>query len=176
MSELHSELLVHADDIWRIAIRLVSDEDDARECYQQTFADALRLSATAIDNWGCVLRQIATRRAIDILRRRYRDRAVADVTVAEAIVEDAPDATLRYAELRESVRVILARLPPRQAEAFYLRHVEQLDPAEIAASMQIQVNHVRVLVHRALAEIRSSLPECFQPAEINSKSAGDSDE
>lgn len=163
MLEPHSELLQHADDVWRIVIRLVSDPDDARDCYQQTFADALKIPGGKVENWRGILCRIATRRAMDVLRRRYRDRETTEFVTAEPVTEIPPDASIQLAELRQSVRIVLANLPPLQAEAFALRHIENMEPSEIAEQLGIDPAHVRVLVHRAMNQLRKSLPESLQP-------------
>ena len=172
MSDLHAELLLHADEVWRIVVRLVSNEDDARDCYQQTFVDALRMPGGKVDSWRNVLRQIATRRAMDVLRRRYRDRDRFCFGDVDAAKESPPDASLRLMELRQSVRFVLAKLPPMQAEAFALRHIEQMEPPEIARRMGIDARHVRVLVHRAMNQVRRSLPSSFQPVQDGSTNEG----
>lgn len=167
MSDRNDKILAHADDVWRIAVRLLSDEDDAHECFQQTFADALRVRDPNIKDWRSLLCKIATRRAMDGLRKRYRDRSRLSLDVVEPAQEMPPDASLRLGELRESVRRVLVTLPPMQAEAFVLRHIEQWEPAQIADQMGIPPNHVRVLVHRALVQIRDSLPSSFQLVETH---------
>ena len=48
-------------------------------------------------------------------------------------------------------------LPSQQAEAFWLRHIEQMSPSEVAEQMDIQPGNVRVLVHRAADQLRRIL-------------------
>ena len=52
------------------------------------------------------------------------------------LLDDPPGARIEGEELREQVRQSLARLPSEQAEAFWLRHIEQLSPSEIAELME----------------------------------------
>lgn len=73
MSEFHAHLTEHSDDVWRTAYRLLNDSEDAGECFQQTFTDALKIDPATVRCWRAVLSRIATRRAMDLLRRRYRD-------------------------------------------------------------------------------------------------------
>lgn len=172
MPDRQSELLIYADDVWRVVFRLVSNVDDANECYQQTFVDALRVNPGDVRDWRHVLLRIATRRAMDVLRQRYRERSRQDEPFGEPAQYAPPEADLQYEELRQSVRQVLAKLPPLQAEAFVLRHLEQMEPTEIAAQMEIDPNHVRVLVHRALEQVRKSLSQSFQPENVAPLSRG----
>jgi DNA-directed RNA polymerase specialized sigma24 family protein len=41
----------HADAVWRTAFRLLNNREDALDCYQQTFLDAMRLDPNCND-WG----------------------------------------------------------------------------------------------------------------------------
>ncbi|MEO1524957.1 MAG: sigma-70 family RNA polymerase sigma factor [Planctomycetota bacterium] len=157
-------ILRHADDVWRTLYRLLNDPDDARECYQQTFLEAIKLDDSGVADWRALLKRIATCRAMDVLRERYRRKQVfSDVDVPEPLFELPPESELEFAELRETVRQLLATLPDRQAEAFVLRHIEQLTPAEIGEQLGLPPSHVRVLIHRALKSLRQSLPKSLHP-------------
>ena len=157
MPDLQAILTEHADAVWQTVYRLLDDEHDAGECYQQTFADALRIDSQKVRDWKAVLCRIATRRAMDLLRKRYRERTTFRELDVEPMLEHPPDAELMLSELRQSVREALARLPKQQAEAFWLRHVEQMQPQEIAQQLGLEAGHVRVLVHRAVAYLRQTL-------------------
>ena len=79
----------HADAVWRTAFRLLNNREDALDCYQQTFLDTMRLDAGAIRHWHSALCCIATRRAMDQLRRRYREQQVRTHAEIE-LTTDAP--------------------------------------------------------------------------------------
>ena len=64
-------------------------------------------------------------------------------------------------ELRQRVREVLADLPGAQATAFWLRHIEGFQPKEIATQLEIEPGHVRVLVHRAIARLRTELGPAY---------------
>ena len=138
-------------------MRLLSNEQDARDCYQQTFLEATRLRNESVNNWRSLLSSIATRRAMDQLRKRYRHRKSFIDSDVEPTVDIPPDRELIGEEFRQQVRTVLATLPEQQAEAFWLRHLEQQPPSDIAKRLGIQVGHVRVLVHRAIQHLRREL-------------------
>ncbi len=157
MPEIDGIVADHADVVWRIAVRLLSNEHDARDCYQQTFLEATRLRNESVINWRSLLCSIATRRAMDQLRKRYQRRKSFIYSDVEPTVDVPPDRELMGEELREQVRTVLATLPEQQAGAFWLRHVEQQSPSDIAERLGIQVGNVRVLVHRAIQHLRKEL-------------------
>ena len=74
--------------VWRTAYRLVRNQADADECFQETFLAALEVSnRQPVRNWPALLQRLATSRAIDRVRKRLRRRRreeVADLALAEA--------------------------------------------------------------------------------------------
>ena len=157
MSEFPANLPEYSNDVWRTAYRLLNDSEDAGECFQQTFADALKIDPATVHCWRAVLIRIATRRAMDFLRRRYRDHDSFRRLETEPLTEDPPEADLAFKELRRTVRETLATLPANQAEAFWMRHIDQLSTDEVSRQLGVERGHVRVLVHRAVAHLRHSL-------------------
>jgi RNA polymerase sigma-70 factor, ECF subfamily len=174
MNDLNAIVAAHSDAVWRTAYRLLNNYEDALDCYQETFLAVLRLPpGDEVCHWRPILLRIATCRAIDHLRQRYQCEKLAvsmqRLPSGRSPVE-APDARAQCQELQEQVRKALAALPPRQAEAFWLRHLEQLSPDEIGKLMGVEPGHVRVLVHRAAAGLRSLLGASFGPAFISEES------
>ncbi len=63
----------HGPDVWRTTYRLLSDRDQASDCYQETFLQAVKYARRhTVENWASMLKRIATARALDCLLRRYR--------------------------------------------------------------------------------------------------------
>ncbi|MEM1027110.1 MAG: sigma-70 family RNA polymerase sigma factor [Planctomycetota bacterium] len=163
MTDWHAIVTEHGPVVWRAVYRLLGDEDLARDCYQETFLAAMRLDQSApVENWQAMLRTIGTQKAIDMLRSRirHRDRINAQANpdrleLRNGVKQSDP---LKHEELVSAVRTVLAEMPPRQAEAFALRHFEKLDNHEIAERLDTSVHNVSVLVHRAAARLQQDLP------------------
>src|SRR5258705_13707248 len=65
--------------VWRTVYRLLDHHADALDCYQETFLAAWRFAQREpVAEWRPFLVSLATRRATDRLRQRYRDRARPD--------------------------------------------------------------------------------------------------
>jgi RNA polymerase sigma-70 factor (ECF subfamily) len=169
MSDLDAIVAAHSDAVWRTAFRLLNHHDDALDCHQETFLAALRhVQEHEVRHWRTFLVRIATRRAMDRLRARYREQALRPLRGTGP--RENPDAPAETAELHEQVRRALTMLPPQQAEAFWLRHLENLCPDEVAEVLKIDAGHARVLVHRAAAGLRAILGPSFGPEPISRKS------
>jgi RNA polymerase sigma-70 factor, ECF subfamily len=174
MIDLETIIRVHSDVLWSAAYRLLDNRDDALECVQETFLAALELSRTdEVRHWRTLLLRIVTFKSVDRLRLRYRRSetlASFDRLRTLAAADGTPDARVQNAELLEQVRRALAQLPPQQAGAFWLRHVEHLSVIEIAEEMQITPAHLRVLVHRAAIGLRALLGATYGPSPISEQS------
>jgi RNA polymerase sigma-70 factor (ECF subfamily) len=158
----------HGDTVWRLARRLLHDEADAAECFQETFVAAITgnrrtgITNQPVGNRPGLLRKICAARAIDLIRRRIRDRrrtASLDAAAAIAAPTASPADLATSSELADRLRLALAALPARQAEVFTLAVIEALPHAEVATICGISTSHVGVLVHRARGRLHGLLAE-----------------
>jgi RNA polymerase sigma factor (sigma-70 family) len=159
MTDWEAIAAAHSASVWRTCYRLLNHYEDARDCQQETFVSALEIAMTGeVRGWRALLTRIATRRAIDRLRARYRQQQAIVARSHEVNREAvARPSESDCEELRDLIRRGLATLPAQQAEAFWLRHVEQLAVLEVAEQMSLEPGHVRVLDHRAALALRSFL-------------------
>jgi RNA polymerase sigma-70 factor (ECF subfamily) len=152
----------HGPAVWGTVYRLVSNREDANDCYQEAFLQAAQFaSRQTVANWSALLKRIATGRALDCLRRRYRSMGLAPLEAA--VDRAAPDPTpAAQAELRESIEQLrreLATLPSEQAEVFWLREVELMSTAEVADELQVAPDQVATWLYRAKQKLRSAMRE-----------------
>lgn len=147
--------------VWKTIHRLVHHEADGADCFQRTFVSALQLSRTeAIRNWPGMLKRLATARALECLRQRYRDTRHS-ASLAEGVdVEtrrEGPVLAAQAQELADHLRLALAELDERQAQVFCLACLDDCSYEEIARALQLTVNHVGVLLNRARTRLRELL-------------------
>ena len=67
------------------------------------------------------------------------------------------DEQLERAQLARTLDAAVQRLPDRYREVVHLFHVEQMSYKEIASVMEIPIGTVMTWLHRARAQLRSSL-------------------
>ena len=154
-------LAEHGPSVWRTVYRLLDHHADALDCYQETFLAAWQFAERQqVADWASFLVSLGTRRAMDRLRRRYRDRTrvIAIDSVREPSSEgESPLANASAKELMDRVRTGMAELPDKQAEVFWLSCVEGLSHQQISGRMEIPPGEVRVLLHRARTHLREIL-------------------
>ena len=149
----------HGPDVWRTACRLLSNRDDANDCYQETFLQAVQYARLhEVACWPAVLRKITTARALDQLRRRYRassrNEQLSLATDEPVEQSPAPDALAQLREGMEHLRHALAELPAAQAEVFWLSQVELLSHADIALQLDSTPEQIALWLHRAKQKLR----------------------
>jgi RNA polymerase sigma-70 factor (ECF subfamily) len=165
MTDWRTILAEHGPAVWRTVYRLLGHHADALDCYQDTFVAAWRYAERRpVADWASFLTSLATRRAMDRLRRRYRDRRVAPLDGRpEPSSPDSPAESASAGELMDRVREGMAGLPGKQAEVFWASCVEGLSHQEIGARMEIPPGEVRVLLHRARVRLGAFLNRRTSP-------------
>lgn len=161
MTDWRAILSEHGEVVWQTAYRLLGNHADASDCFQKTSLDVLEVSRREpVRDWRALVRRLATARALDLLRDRYRRtshcESLADPS-AVASPEPGPQQQAEGAELAERLRTALAQLPRRQAEVFCLRCFEEMTYPQIADRLGLDTNAVGVLLHRARKRLRELL-------------------
>lgn len=139
----------HARDVWTYAYRVTSNAADADDIVQEAFLrlfKAERLPAEHED-----LRRYVFRVAGNLIADRWRQRAR-----DERRRFDAVDAEARGERDLDVVR-IFSELKPRERALLWLAYVEGDTHTEIAESLRLGRNSVKVLLSRARASLRDLL-------------------
>lgn len=144
----------HAEQVKRLAQRLVLDSSQANDVLQMTFMSVVRsreryIQGSPFRPW---LFAIAMNAARDAWRRRKTE-AIATNEVPEVMVE--PNASDPGLETR--VRAALDKLPHGQREAIVLHRFEGLSYAEIAEAAGLSESAIKVRAHRGSRVLRELL-------------------
>ena len=144
----------HEAMVFSMVWHFFGDRSRAEEIAKDVFLQMYRNVGTFASEEHLLfwLRQVTTRRCIDVMRRS-RMKAVSLDAVAEMGVDDRHRDPLRDRLLRE----LIAELPDLQRAVVTLRYQEDLDPAEICRIVGIPVNTVKSHLHRALQSLRRKL-------------------
>jgi RNA polymerase sigma-70 factor (ECF subfamily) len=158
MTDWEAVIGQHVGIVQRTVHRLVENDADAWDCIQDTFLEAVKIDRReSIRNWSALLRHVATAKALDLLRRRFRQRArsSADADPAEAVSrEPNPTGHAEASELADRLRVAVGQLPSRQAQVFCLTCFEQMSSEEVAQRLGVSPDAARMLLLRARERLR----------------------
>ncbi len=132
----------------------------AEDCLRETFRTALeKIGSFRIENRSIFfwLRRIAINQAIDVHRRRLRDRRLSDAVEREPGLRSdppAPDRNLEAEDVRRDVERALDNMNARYARALRLRLLEDRSRQECAELMEVTVGNFDVILHRAAKAFR----------------------
>lgn len=162
----------HGPMVWRTVYRLLNQEADAWDCFQNAFVSAVKLSRReTVRSWPALLKRLATAAALERLRQRYRESGrlgELPESLAAEPNQSEPGRAAEAGELAEHLAEALAGLDARQAQVFCLACLEGLRYREIADELGMTVSHVGVLLNRARTSLRERLrahgpaPESFR--------------
>jgi RNA polymerase sigma-70 factor, ECF subfamily len=150
----------HGGIIGRLCMALLGSQADADEATQETLLRAHRSMATyrgegSIKAWLC---GIARHVCAHMLETRRRGREALELVPTD---ETSDDARAAFAIKRRSraIRDGLEKLKPSEREALVLRFVADLSHREIATACNLDEATARKRISRALARLRSVMPE-----------------
>lgn len=150
----------HGPAVWQTSYRLLGNHADAADCFQETFVSALEFCRRQrVRNFSALLRRLATARAIDQLRRRFRRSRCETEPDDWASLQSAnpsPAHRAQQDELTDELRRSLSKLPQQEAQVFCLRYLNDMSYQQIASELGIKANAAGVLLHRARAKLRES--------------------
>jgi len=158
-------LAVYRNAIYGHCLRMVRNEDDARDMSQEIFIKVFTMldrfdESYAFSSW---IFRIATNHCIDFLRRnRYRfmsldssvNRDGDQMTIDLPDKGPAPDAVLQRSEAMHHIESVVDELPPHYKTIILLRHHQDLSYEEIAVILNLPLGTVKARIHRARAMVQ----------------------
>lgn len=161
---------IYADRIYRLALGLLKQADDAEEVVQATFLSAFE----ALDRFepqaqiGTWLYRIAYNHALMLLRRRHavdplpEEDGAAPFPTQLADWSHLPDQQALSSEAQEVLRAAINELPIGLRAAFVLRDLEGLSTAECAHIQELTEAACKVRLHRARLRLREQVSAYFR--------------
>lgn len=168
----------HEEKLYRLAMRLLRNDTDAREVLQDAFLSAWQKLGEFAGRaqFGSWIYRVTLNTALMLLRSRRRRPTVSVEDVPEAAVDEAlatgdqhgasdwtrrPDEQLQSEELKEHIKTALDQLPEILRVVFVLRDVEELSTEETADALGITPQAVKTRLHRARLALRAAITEYF---------------
>jgi|SRR6516162_5451953 RNA polymerase sigma-70 factor (ECF subfamily) len=154
----------HNQRIYRIVRGILREDEEAEDVMQDAYVRAYQhLSQfegrSAFVTW---LSRIAMHEAFARAQRQRRLTSLDsqykwdDMTFASAS-GDSPETAAANSELGAALEVAILSLPQKYRSVVILRDVEELTTAEVASTLEISEDTVRVRLHRAHAQVRRAL-------------------
>ncbi len=164
---------LHSPHVYRVALKLLGDEQEAEEVLQETFLRAFEKigqfeGRARLGTW---LYRIATNLALMRLRKRQLPTVPLDEPLSGEDGEEMPRELLDWsqlpeeellsAEARAEMDAAIAALPETLRSVFVLRDIEGLSTQETADVLGLSVPAVKSRLLRARLALRERLSEYF---------------
>jgi len=141
--------------VFSLALRFLRDrsaaEELAQDVFLQLYSQIRHIETPAHATWW--LRRAICHRCIDEARKRKLRPRIGLEEVPEPSIESRQSDPFLY----ERVRCLVAKLAPNARMVVLLRYQEDLDPTEIAETLNMPVSTVKSHLHRSLALLRGKL-------------------
>ncbi len=139
--------------VFSIALRMLSDRHRAEDLAQEVFLQLYR-SLDSIESDAHLafwLRKVAVNRSIDRIRQesRHDGQPLTDAETLAAAIDDADPL------LQRRMTELVAQLPPAARAVVVLRYQEDLDPVDIASTLDMSINTVKSHLKRSLNSMRA---------------------
>ena len=145
-SELEILFKTHYSAMYRLAVSLLYDEDEARDVVSDVFASLLGGMSIRSDNARGFLLTCVRNGCINIIRhKQMRERFVKLYSTNAEPLADGPDDSLMLAELRHYIE---NNLPPLSRRIFTLRYLQDMTCQQVAEAVGVS----RVTVHHHLSQ------------------------
>lgn len=159
--------------VYRLALRVTRNHQDAEDARQETFLKAYRHldqfeGRSRFTTW---ISRIAINEGLMNLRKRNDSRRVPLDEIADSAVEsntllqirrpaENPETSFTRRQLRGALNAAIASLRPLYRDVFVLRTVEELSTSETAKALGLTVSTVKTRLRRARMELRAYLESC----------------
>jgi RNA polymerase sigma-70 factor (ECF subfamily) len=164
----------HEAQLFRLAMRFVHDDNDAREILQDVLVTAWRKlpgfeGRSQIGSW---LYRVTANASLMFLRARSRrpTYAFSNIRPEEIAAEAAnsnheprfsgpprPDEHLAFGELRRELQNAVEKLPDLLRQVFLAREIEGHSTSQAARSLGVSEQAVKTRLHRARAVLRENI-------------------
>lgn len=155
----------HQRAVFALLSRIIGQHSEVEDLAQETFVRALRAlpgfdlgGAARLSTW---LLTIATRLALDVCRKRARERrwwlAAGPLNAATSESVPTPESELQRSELRGAIASSIAKLPDNQRAAFVLAEFHGFALEDIATALLVPMGTVKTRLFRARAKLSRAL-------------------
>lgn len=163
----------HSPQIYRLALRMLGDPQEAEDVLQETFLNAFRAIGTFENrsSLGTWLYRIAANQALMRLRRSAPLEVSVDESLAGEEGEEVPSQLYDWcclpeeefmtSEAQAQLEAAIGQLPPSLRAVFVLRDLHGLSTQETAEALGITAGAVKTRLSRARLRLRNGISGYF---------------
>lgn len=145
--------------LYRFSLRYVKNPMEAEDVVQEVFIKVWkkRVEVAAYENLEAWCMTLTRNLSIDKLRSKHR--RTTEIPEGMTLVDRAstPYQSASYQDTLNRVKQLLAKLPDKQRMVMQLRDIEEMTYQEIADTLSISMEQVKVNLYRARKSVREQL-------------------
>lgn len=160
LKEFKIEILPLRDKLFRIALRITCNREEAEDITQDVMMKMWQLR----DEWDAIESKDAyccmMSRNLALGRLKLKDNQTENMEDAGAATlreETIPSTTLEQKETRAMLRGLIARLPEKEKAVMQLRDLEEMSYKEVAQVLELTEGQVKTNLFRARQKIKGML-------------------
>jgi RNA polymerase sigma factor (sigma-70 family) len=160
LETFQNRVLPAKNKLFRFALRMLGDEDDAKDIVQEVFIRVWngRDQMDQIQNMEAWCMRITKNLSLDKLRAVQRKGTQSlENSFNVQHTDRTPDVKTEMGESMQHVSQFIAALPEKQRQIIHLRDVEGYTYNEICDILEIDMNQVKVNLFRARNAVREKL-------------------
>lgn len=157
----HEQVFPHRHKLFRFALRITGSYHEAEDVVQEVMEKVWKAPAeqTAdVQNWEAWCMTLTRNRSLDKTRAQtLRRTAPLDGAATFTNTTENLHKSAENRDLVDRIRQKMQELPEKQRLVMHLRDIEELSYEEIADTLQISLEQVKVSLHRARKSIREQM-------------------
>ncbi len=157
----HEQVFPIRHKLYRFALRITGSVHEAEDVVQEVLEKVWKTAPEQSDNvqnWEAWCMTLTRNRSLDKTRSQSLRRTAPLEGVAERSSNTVtPAQATEQDDLVARVKLMMQQLPEKQRLVMHLRDIEELSYEEIAESLSISLDQVKVNLHRARKTIREKM-------------------
>jgi RNA polymerase sigma-70 factor (ECF subfamily) len=161
LQDFKTQILPMKDKLFRVACRITNDASEAEDVVQEVFIKVwdLRAEWSNYQNLQGWVMQLVKNKSIDKTRSKHRRTTSLDGIYNMPQQGKSPEQTAVLSDAMQQIKGLMMNLPEKQRLIMELRDFDELTYQEIAETLKIPLNHVKLNLSRARKTIREALVE-----------------
>lgn len=156
--QFQNQVLVHKDQMYRLAQRILRNEEDAKDIVQDSFVKlwSKRKVLGNIKSIKSFTLTMVRNACIDHIRKHKPETDKEQQINSKSDFQN-PEKQLEVSDQLSKVKTIINQLSDQQREVIQLREIEGLEYHEISEITGLSSNNLRVIISRARKEIKMQM-------------------
>lgn len=165
IEEFQNNILPLKDKLYRFAISVVANKELAEDLVQDAFLKLWKSkdNMAEVNNMEAWSMRMVKNLCLDYFKSKYyKTNSSIDNSLNFIAAPSTPVSEAEYNDTVGQIEQILAALPEKQRMIYQLREIEEYSYKEIAETLDIDINDVKVNIHRSRKVIKEKLEKAFR--------------